>query len=111
MVESETGRIKRWEYLDSSVPNTEIPFQTDYVRIVPAISNKYCPPRNFGATDHNHAVISKMFHLSQKENELQTLVGNEGRDRRSYLCNVEDAYDVGTDFPILPYKKKCKIMN
>lgn len=85
VVESANGRIKRWKYLDRTVSNTQIPFIGDYVRIVAAISNKYCPPLNSGAAEDDQAIASKMLYLSQKGNALRELVENEGWDRRSSL--------------------------
>uniref|UniRef100_K1RG30 Uncharacterized protein n=1 Tax=Magallana gigas TaxID=29159 RepID=K1RG30_MAGGI len=101
VVESANGRIKRWKYLDRTVSNTQIPFIGDYVRIVAALSNKYCPPLSSGAAEDDQAIASKMLYLSQKGNELRELVENEGWDRRSSLWKAMDADDVATDFPIL----------
>lgn len=101
VVVSANGRIKRWKYFDRTVSNTQIWFIEDYVRIVAALSNKYCPPLSSGATEDDQAIASKMLYLSQKGNELRELVENEGWDRRSSLWKAMDADDVATDFPIL----------
>ncbi|XP_062596761.1 uncharacterized protein LOC134258244 [Saccostrea cucullata] len=100
VVESANGRIKRWKYLDRTVSNNQIPFIADYVRIVAAISNRYCPPLSTG-TDDDQAIAMKMRHLSQKGNELRELVESEGWDRRPSQWKTLDADSVALDFPIL----------
>lgn len=41
VVESVNGRIKLWKYLDRVLPNSQIPYISDYVQIVCTIMNKY----------------------------------------------------------------------
>lgn len=81
--------------------NTQISFIGDYVRIVAALSNTYCPPLSSRAAEDDQAIASKMLYLSRKGYELRDLVENEGWDRRSSLWKAMDADDVATDFPIL----------
>ena len=44
VVESANGRIKQWRALRHVIPNSQVPFIEDYVRIVCAICNAYRPP-------------------------------------------------------------------
>ncbi|XP_062598202.1 uncharacterized protein LOC134259614 [Saccostrea cucullata] len=101
VVESANGRLKRWRYLDRTVPNTQIPYVGDYVRIISAICNKYKPPLSSGEADEDLATAYKMLHLSRQPNALRLLVESEGMDQRSYPWTKIDATDVAPDFPRL----------
>ena len=43
-VESANGRLKKWKFLDNVVPNTQVRFIGDYVRIVGSLINAFKPP-------------------------------------------------------------------
>lgn len=43
VVVSDNVRIKRFKYLDHVMPNSQVPFIGDFVRIVSVLSNKYSP--------------------------------------------------------------------
>nr|XP_022338892.1 uncharacterized protein LOC111134282 [Crassostrea virginica] len=89
IVEESNGRLKHWQYLAKTLPNSQFPFIGDYVRIVAALCNKYRPP-----------LAAKMLHLSQRVNTLQERVENEGLDRRGLIWKTVDAADVAPDFPL-----------
>ncbi|XP_062622155.1 uncharacterized protein LOC134283681 [Saccostrea cucullata] len=74
IVEATNGRLKQWQYLAKTLPNSQIPFIGDYVRIVAALCNKYRPP------------------LSER-------VETEGLDRRGLRWTKVDAENVAPDFP------------
>lgn len=66
-------------YLDKTLPNSQIPFIGDYVRIVAALCNKYRPYLCKGSAD-DQAVAAKILRLSRNANSLQTRVEKEGLD-------------------------------
>lgn len=67
VVESSNARIKRWRYLDRTLPTNQIPFVGDYVRIVCALSNKFFPPLNKGhSIEEDEADAAKMLYLSKQ---------------------------------------------
>lgn len=65
MVESSNARIKRWRYLDKTLPTNQIPFIGDYVKIVCALSNRFSPPLN-KSTEEDEAEAVKMLYLSKQ---------------------------------------------
>ncbi|XP_062589596.1 uncharacterized protein LOC134251226 isoform X2 [Saccostrea cucullata] len=48
VVESANARIKRWKFFDRILPSSQVPFISDYIKIVCGISNKYFPPLSTG---------------------------------------------------------------
>lgn len=60
VVESVNARVKRWRYLANIVPNTQIPYIGDDVRLVAALCNKYKPPISTGHQDDDQILASKM---------------------------------------------------
>lgn len=93
--------MKRWRYLDRTVPNTQIPYVGDYVRIISAICNKYFPPLSSGETEEDIAIAAKMVYLSRQPNELRNWIETEGIDRRSFTWTKFDASGVAPEFPQL----------
>ena len=98
VVEAANGRLKQWKYLEKTLPNTQIPFIGDYVRIVAALCNKYRPPL-CKAADDDQSLAAKMLYLSKNVNSLQTRVDEEGLDKRQLTWVKVDAVDVAPDFP------------
>ncbi|XP_052696026.1 uncharacterized protein LOC128174533 [Crassostrea angulata] len=64
VVEAANARIKRWKYLAHVLPTNQVPFIGDYVRIVCALSNRYCKPLSTGSEDEDMALACKMRKLS-----------------------------------------------
>ena len=74
VVESANGRLKKWRYIDNVVPNSQIPFIGDYVRIVAGICNKYRPALASHHPD-DQALANKMLQLARNTvNPVQTRV-------------------------------------
>ena len=71
VVESVNGRLKTWNYLSRTIPNTQIPHIGDYVRIVSALCNKFRPDISTGIEEDDAAMVSKMRHLADAMNELK----------------------------------------
>ncbi|XP_062610597.1 uncharacterized protein LOC134272366, partial [Saccostrea cucullata] len=76
VVESANGRIKTWKALDQVVPNTQVKWIGDYVRIVSAIVNAFRPPL-ISNSDDDIALANEMKQLSRKSNELRERVERE----------------------------------
>ena len=76
VVESANGRIKTWKALDQVVPNTQIKWIGDYVKIVCAIINAFRPPLTSNSND-DIALANKMKTLSSRSNDLQERIEKE----------------------------------
>ncbi|XP_061196609.1 uncharacterized protein LOC133204881 [Saccostrea echinata] len=96
VVESVNGRIKTWKYLGKTLPNTQIPYIGDYLRIVCSICNKYRPPINTGTFEDDLAIATKMTMLAKQSNELQSFVQENGLDKRSMKWQKLDAEETST---------------
>lgn len=77
--------MKTWKYLGKTLPNSQIPYIGDYVRIVCSLCNKYRPPITSGTFDADIAVASKMTMLAKKTNELQQFVLENGMLKNIYI--------------------------
>lgn len=74
VVESSNARIKRWRYLDRTLPTNQIPFVGDYVRIVCALSNKFFPPLSKShSIEEDEADAAKMLYLSKQVRLIRVL--------------------------------------
>lgn len=93
VVEACNGRLKQWQYLSKTLPNSQIPFIGDYVRIVAALCNKYRPQIS-RSSEEDEQVAAKMLHLSQRANTLQERVEGEGLDRRGMRWSKVDVENV-----------------
>ena len=65
VVESANARIKRFKYLNYVMPNSQIPYIGDFVRIACAISNKYFPPLR-SPEEKDEEIAEKMLAQSAK---------------------------------------------
>ncbi|XP_052247599.1 uncharacterized protein LOC127855818 isoform X1 [Dreissena polymorpha] len=92
VVESANARIKRFKYLDHVMPNSQLPFIGDFVRIVCAISNKYFPPLSSpDQVEQDELIAQKMLQQNEKENELKMLVEEKGLARKKTIWRpIED---------------------
>lgn len=82
VVEAVNSRIKRWRYLDHILPNTQIPYIGDFVRIVCAITNKYFIDINQTKDcDEDIALAQKMLQLSTQTNSLEHFIEEHQLDR------------------------------
>ncbi|VDI22741.1 Hypothetical predicted protein [Mytilus galloprovincialis] len=83
-----------------SLPNSQIPFVSDYVNIACAIMNKYWPELNTGDLEQDEQLASKMLYLSKQKNLLHEKIIEEGLDKRSCKWQKIDASSAPT-FPRL----------
>lgn len=88
VVEAANARIKRWKYLAHVLPTNQVPFIGDYVRIVCALSNRYCKPLSTGSENEDMALACKMRYLSTKVNSLKTFVEENCLDKKSVKWEV-----------------------
>lgn len=106
VVESANGRIKRFRYLDQVMPNNQIPFIGDFVRIVCAIANKYFPPLTQASEDEVE-VASKMLSLAAKSNSLKEFIEEEGLDKKVRVWKTVEECDI--PFPRLSEEQLCQL--
>lgn len=102
VVESANGRIKNWKYMDKVVPNSQIPYIGDYVKIICAICNKYMKPLSSGDEEEDLLLGSKLKYLAKQNNALMQKVIDEGMDKitsRSVNWKNMDVTDI--NFPKL----------
>ena len=104
VVESFNGRLKKWQYLDKVLPNSQIPYIGDYTRLVAAISNKYKRRLNDGESESDLMQGCKMLYLAKQSNVLKAKVESSGIIRQKKIWKSLDACDPSTvcvDFPRL----------
>ena len=78
--------------MDYIVPNSQIPFIGDFVRIVCALSNEYFPPLSDPAQNVSDVVMpTKMLILRKKENELK-MKEETGLDKKRTVWKNVDEY-------------------
>ena len=100
VVESANGRIKQWKALSNVMPNSQIPYIGDYVRIICATCNAFKPPL-FQTSEEDDIVAKRMLALSKLPNQLKQQVEANGWDTRvKTQWKVIDEADL-TDFPQL----------
>uniref|UniRef100_A0A8W8JJ17 Sushi domain-containing protein n=1 Tax=Magallana gigas TaxID=29159 RepID=A0A8W8JJ17_MAGGI len=96
VVESANARIKRWKFFDRVLPSSQVPFISDFIKIVCGISNKYFPPLSTGCTEEDSLVAAKMQYLSRQINQLKEEVEERKLDTRSAIWKHPDELQ---DFP------------
>ena len=100
VVESANGRIKQWKALSNVMPNSQIPYIGDYVRIICATCNAFKPPL-LQTSEEDDIVAKRMLALSKLPNQLKQQVEANGWDTRvKTQWKVIDEADL-TDFPQL----------
>lgn len=100
VVESVNGLLKQWKMLAQVVPNTQIPYIGDFVRITSALCNAYKPPRKQAASEDDYVIARRMLALSKKENCLQKYIESNGWLRKTVIWKELEATSV-EDFPRL----------
>lgn len=89
--------IKTWKFLDNVVPNSQIPYAGDYVRIICAMCNAYRPPR-VAQSEEDVIEALRMLRLSKAENRLKKRVEeNKWVKKRVIYKDIEDSTCI--DFP------------
>lgn len=100
VVESVNALLKQFKMLSQVIPNTQIPYIGDYVRIVSAICNAYRPPRKCATSPDDRIIASRMLALSKMKNDLQECVERNGWSRKTVIWQKVDASSLG-NFPHL----------
>ena len=99
VVESANGRLKSWKYLDRVLPNTQLPYIGDYVRIVCALCNRYRPPLSRGEEESDVVMAAKIKYLSKQSNTLQQRISDEELDKRSHKWVKMNECGLVPEFP------------
>jgi len=73
--------LKRWKYLDHILPDSQVPFFWDILRIVFALSNKYLPGLS-QSLESDDAEAQYMLQLSSNSNALQEEIVSCGLEKR-----------------------------
>lgn len=84
VVESANGRIKQWRALSNTMPNTQILFIGDYVRIVCALCNAFRKPL-VTDSDNDHILAESMLALAMTPNKLKEKVLTEKWDKKRVI--------------------------
>ena len=98
-MESANARIKRWKYLDRVLPNRQVPYVGDFLRIICAICNKYLPAlsQSSGSDDMQ---AQHMLQLASNSNKLQEEVVSRGLERSRAVWETVTDTELD-DFPRL----------
>ncbi|GFU88870.1 DDE Tnp4 domain-containing protein [Trichonephila clavipes] len=72
VVEAVNGQHKKWRALNNIIPNVQIPYIGDYVKIVSAILNAFHPARLTNIEDDN-VIVQRLVNLLKKPNLLATI--------------------------------------
>lgn len=99
VVESANGRIKQWRALSNVLPNSQIPFAGDYVRIVCSLCNAFRPPL-VTSLESDAVMAKRMMALAKSDNKLQQKVTDNKWDKRRTIWKSMDASEM-PDFPQL----------
>lgn len=92
IVESSNARIKKWRYLDRTLPTNQIPFVGNYVRIVFALSNKFFPPLGKSPSiEEDETDACKMLYLP-KQVRLIRVLSQHWKRRHIYRLPFYRAY-------------------
>ena len=84
VVESDNGRIKKWKALSNTLPNSQIPYVGDYVRIIRSLCNAYRLPF-VTSTDSDKVIARRLMALAKCANKLQDKVINSGWDTKRVI--------------------------
>ena len=104
VVESFNGRLKKWQYLDKVLPNSQIPNIGEYTRLVAAISYRYQSRLSERDKEFDTMQGCKMLYLLKQSNELKSNIESSGLIRQKKVWKPLDACDsssVATEFPKL----------
>ena len=89
VVESASCRIKKWQLLSNTIPNSQIPYVGDYVRIVCSLCNAFRPPLT--STDSDKVIARRRMALAKCPNKLQDKVMQSGWDnKRAIWKKIDD---------------------
>ncbi|XP_061171659.1 uncharacterized protein LOC133181135 [Saccostrea echinata] len=104
VVEAVNVRIKKWQYLNNVVHNSQIPYIGDFVRIVCSVINKYRPPIKTNDDDDLNLGFKMLLKSRENANALKQLCTRNHAHRftvNSKSWKSIDAHDAVLDFPVL----------
>ncbi|GFV80629.1 DDE Tnp4 domain-containing protein [Trichonephila clavipes] len=99
VVDAVNGQLKKWRALNNIMPNVQIPYIGDHVKIVCVILNDFHPARLSNIEDDN-VIAHRMLDLVQKSNysynkRLKKMAGQE--KERYGLCEVTLIFQISHD--------------
>ena len=97
VVEAVNGQLKNWRALNNVIPNVQIPYIGDYVKIVCAILNAFHPARIKNLEDDN-IIAQRMLDLVKMANCLQRTVEENGWARKRAIWTLVSESEL-LDFP------------
>jgi hypothetical protein len=98
VVEAANGRIKKWQYINNVVHNSQIPHIGDYVRIVCSVMNRYRPPLKTNDPDDINIGFNMLLKSRENENVLKQVSSRTFRANSKSWKSI-DARDAVIDFP------------
>lgn len=101
VVEAVNGQLKNWRAFDKVIPNTQIPYIGDYVRIVCAMLNAFHPTR-ITNTEDDEIIAQRMLDLAKNPNYLQQIVEEKGWAKKKIIWTKLVDADL-QDFPHLTW--------
>ncbi|GBP88771.1 hypothetical protein EVAR_65370_1 [Eumeta japonica] len=101
VVEAVNGQLKNWRALDKVVPNSQIPYIGDYVRIICAVLNAFHPAR-IKNTEDDEIIAQRMLDLVERPNYLKQMVEEKGWMRKKAIWTKLTDTDL-QDFPRLTW--------
>lgn len=99
VVESANARIKRWKYLDRVLPNSQVPYIGDYLRIICAVCNKYLPALS-KSSESDEIEAQHMLQLASNSNSLQQQIISRGLEKSRAVWKTVTETELD-DFPRL----------
>ncbi|GBP23667.1 hypothetical protein EVAR_80284_1 [Eumeta japonica] len=101
VVAAVNGQLKNWRALDKVVPNSQISYIGDYVRIICAVLNAFHPAR-IKNTEDDGIIAQRMLHLVKRPNYLKQMVEEKGWIRKKAIWTKLTDTDL-QDFPRLTW--------
>lgn len=90
------------------IPNSQIPYIDDFVRIVAALCNVYRPPRVEASSPDDEIIAQRMLAQSRKMNNLEKYIKDNGWIKRLVIWRKIEASSIA-DFPRLTLDDLHKI--
>ena len=100
VVESVNGKVKQWKAVSNEMPNSQIPYIDDYIRIICSVFNAFRPVL-LKNNEEDKLLAERMLKLPKLPNRLKQKVEERGWDSRSKAAwKTIDESDL-SDFPKL----------
>ncbi|GFX93994.1 DDE Tnp4 domain-containing protein [Trichonephila clavipes] len=104
VVEAVNGQLKNWRALKNIIPNDQIPYIGDYIKIVCAILTAFHPARISNIEDDN-VIAQRMLNVVKEPNYLEQTVEENGRARKRAMWTLLRDSDLPDFFSRLTWKE------